>query len=130
MPRPFRLLEELKNSSKFEGVNYGLRDQSDKSFTHWDGSIISQYGDVVSFTFVCDENYPKTAPKIKFDSAYLNYTKKDDGNMKHILKRLLPLCTFNTTEFSPECSVVLAWTPKQTIGEFLSNIRNTLCTGL
>ena len=77
MPRTFRLYEELEKAEHAkltdQSVSYGLDKGDDKSFTHWNGTIIGPPGTnfdmrIYMLSIECGENYPAIAPKIKFNS--------------------------------------------------------------
>ena len=65
VPRTFRLLAELEKEG--DGiVSYGLQDPEDNTFTNWNGSILANNGILYELKIVCDDNYPKVPPKVKF----------------------------------------------------------------
>ena len=65
VPRTFRLLAELEKEG--DGiVSYGLEDPEDNTFTNWNGSILTNNGILYELKIVCDNNYPKVPPKVKF----------------------------------------------------------------
>jgi ubiquitin-conjugating enzyme E2 variant len=65
VPRTFRLLAELEKEG--DGiVSYGLVDPEDNTFTNWNGSILGNNGILYELKIVCDDNYPKVPPKVKF----------------------------------------------------------------
>ena len=65
VPRTFRLLAELEKEG--DGiVSYGLVDPEDNTFTNWNGSILANNGILYELKIVCDDNYPKVPPKVKF----------------------------------------------------------------
>ena len=77
MPRTFRLYEELEKAEHAklsdQSVSYGLNEGDDKSFTHWNGTIIGPPNTnfdnrIYMMTITCDDNYPASAPTLKFNS--------------------------------------------------------------
>ena len=65
VPRTFRLLAELEKEG--DGiVSYGLVDPEDNTFTNWNGRILANNGILHELKTVCDDNYPKVPPKVKF----------------------------------------------------------------
>ena len=77
MPRTFRLYEELEKAEHAklsdQSVSYGLDKGDDKSFTHWNGTIIGPPNTnfdnrIYMMSIVCGDNYPASPPTIKFNS--------------------------------------------------------------
>ncbi|CAK9027567.1 Ubiquitin-conjugating enzyme spm2 (Ubiquitin-conjugating enzyme variant MMS2 homolog) (UEV MMS2), partial [Durusdinium trenchii] len=79
VPRSFKLLDELEQGEKGQGVpaphtgfvSYGLSDPEDMSLSNWNASIIgpqhTNLGDrIYSLKVFCDEAYPDNPPQVTF----------------------------------------------------------------
>ncbi|KAJ2611744.1 E2 ubiquitin-conjugating protein mms2 [Coemansia sp. RSA 1365] len=74
VPRNFRLLEELEQGEKLSNdgyCTYGLSDLEDRLMHDWTGLILGPLNTpfenrLYQVLLHCDENYPKTPPKVRF----------------------------------------------------------------
>ena len=69
--RRFILLDELTKSDKgkLEGnISYGLQNPTDRSFTKWNGSIITDEGRFYELSIITGPSYPVNPPSIQFKS--------------------------------------------------------------
>ncbi|ARF08829.1 ubiquitin-conjugating enzyme E2 [Catovirus CTV1] len=113
IPRNIQLIDELEESmkGKYGEVSFGVLD-NDITLTNWQGSIITNKGDIIEFTFVCEMNYPMTPPKITFNiNNQNNYITKiclNDGTLKNDVKEKLD------------------WKSNHTIGEYLTRIKRMI----
>ena len=127
LPRDFQLMQEYENSSKFTGVSFGLTKKDDVSFTYWSGSFISSTAHTIQFTFVCDNNYPLSAPKITFDQSYKNIDiGSQEEEYQTILYKLKNILKADSTELDPDHKLTKMWYKKLGIGKYLQNIRKSL----
>jgi hypothetical protein len=123
LPRPFRLLKELKGSSDYPGVSFGLEDPGDMEYKFWAGSFISSSGHFMNLTFICDDEFPKTISTIKFNESYMNQYPEDyDEDYAIILKNVQKLCNSDGTLKKN----VIVWKPEKTIGSYLSELRKLI----
>ena len=124
IPRTFRLLEELENSSKINGVSYGLEDSTDNNFIKWTGSLIANTGHFICLSFECKPDYPTSRPIVQFDKEYKSRTKKDyEDEMGTYVERLNALCVSGTSTLSDS---VLSWNDKKTIGSYLEELKKKI----
>lgn len=124
IPREFRLLDELDNSSAVAGVSYGLEDASDNDFVNWTGSLMTNTGHFVGFTFVCKPDYPTSRPVIQFNKEYITQTKKDyDDEMGTYVEKVNSLCTSGTSNLS---DTILTWNDSKTIGSYLKELHKKI----
>ena len=99
LPRNFLLLDELKNSKDYTYVNYGLQDDN-INLTTWAATIITNSGNIIPATLICDENYPNSRPTITFTP---------------------PLNQTITASIA-----TIPWTPTTHIGDYLMEIRKKI----
>jgi len=120
-PRLFRLHDELSQSSDTIGINYGLENAKDRTLTYWSGSFMANTGHVIGFSFVCDENFPKTYPKVTFDESLKNKDPHDEPDeMGTYIRNIHKMYKPETSELNPSLFPVKAWLPETSIGKFLS----------
>lgn len=90
VPRNFRLLEELEHGEKAQNsnqfVSVGLKDTDDIMLKTWTGTIIgpgrTNFQDrIFSVEIYCDENYPKSPPRIRFLSKINMSCVAPDGRV-------------------------------------------------
>ena len=108
MPRTFRLYEELEKAEHAklsdQSVSYGLNEGDDKTFTHWNGTIIGPPNTnfdnrIYMLNITCDDNYPAQAPKIKFTSKInLPCVNSNDGTVTNSFKMFSPWSSTYTME--------------------------------
>ena len=65
LPRNFKLLEELENDSKYNGISYGLKNPDDINLQNFSGMIIDQNANMSTFDIFCSNDYPKKPPTVK-----------------------------------------------------------------
>lgn len=113
-PRNVLLIEEFENAmkGKYGPVSFGVLD-GDISLKNWQGSIITQKGDIFEFNFICNENFPNSPPELYFNKNIL-----DKGN-------LLKICN-NDGKIKEDIIKKLNWNNKTSIGEYLLNIKKFL----
>ena len=113
VPRTFRLLAELEKEG--DGiVSYRLEDPEDNTFTNWNGSILANNGILYELKIVCDDNYPKVPPKVKF-----------------ITKINLPCVNQGNGEILPNSLNVLKnWNRDCTLESYLTAIRDKIKNNL
>ncbi len=92
MPRLFRLYEELEKGEKGLGdqtVSYGLDNTEDKSFTHWNGTIVgpmnTNFDNRIYFVrIVCGPNYPGSPPDLYFtNKVNLPCVNQSNGKIEY-----------------------------------------------
>ena len=124
IPREFQLLDELHESSTFNGISYGLEDPTDNTFTKWTGSLMANTGHCVNLMFTCDENYPNTKPDISFDKTYINQIESDyEDEFKSYLTNIHQICDKGTSKLKDD---IITWNKKKTIGIVLQELRNII----
>ena len=113
VPRTFRLLAELEKEG--DGiVSYGLENPEDNTFTNWNGSILANNGILYELKIVCDNNYPKVPPKVKF-----------------VTKINLPCVNQSNGEILPNSLNVLKnWNRDCTIESYLQAIKSEMDSNL
>ena len=128
IPRNFKLMDELDNSSDFPGVSYGLQNPEDIDFIYWYGTFITSTGHVINFNFICDDTYPFTSPLFYFDESYLNLLSEDCDDEEYgvLIDRIKDLFDEESTKLKEDCLPITNWTPEKNIGIFLSEIRSLI----
>ena len=113
VPRTFRLLAELEKEG--DGiVSYGLENPEDNTFTNWNGIILANNGILNKIKIVCDNNYPKVPPKVKF-----------------VTKINLPCVNQSNGEILPNSLNVLRnWNRDYTIESYLQAIKSEMDSNL
>jgi len=118
VPRNFRLLAELEKGEKGLGdssISYGLEDQGDVMMNYWFGTVIgpastNHEGRIYQVRIVCDKDYPKKAPTIRFVSRInMACVNQHTGVVE---ARLL--------------AVLANWNPNSTIETVLSELRREM----
>jgi len=90
LPREFRIDEETEKSGHNVFISYGQVDDSND--VYWSGTMTSKYGDLVMFSFELDENFPHSAPKVKFSDEHLKADlSNQDENMQKYIKKMLSI---------------------------------------
>jgi len=128
LPRNFRLMEELDNSSKYKGISYGLQNPDDIDFIYWYGTFITATGHVINFNFICDETYPFSSPIFYFDESYLylDIDDLDDNEFGILINKIKELCEEETIQLKSDLEPIKSWTPIKTIGSLLTEIRELI----
>lgn len=133
IPREFRLLEELDNSSQITGVSYGLEDPSDNDFINWTGGLMANTGHFIGLTFECLPTYPESAPIIHFDKDLINQSPSNqEDEMKTYLKRVHTMCKREVLKSGDEVITshlkddVLSWNESKTIGSYLFELHKKI----
>lgn len=114
-PRNIILMEEFENAMK---GNYGLISfgvtEGDITLTYWQGSIVTNNGDIIEFKFICDDNFPTNPPQVSFDMHLLNTNKN-----------IISICD-NNGFLKKNVSDSIIWNPSMTIGQYLQCIKKYL----
>jgi len=113
-PRNILLMEEFENAMKgnYGSVSFGVLN-GDITLTNWQGSIVTQKGDIFEFDFVCDQNYPENCPTIIFN-------KKQLSN-----KNLSKMCN-SEGKINDDILNKMKWDKNTTIGNYLLQIKKLL----
>lgn len=107
LPRNFKLLEEIENDSKHNGISYGLKEADDIELRDFTGMIIDKNGGISTFDIHCSERYPQKAPTVKLVST--------DN------KRVIEL--FNNLMLKESCDVMKDWKETSSMAEVLLYIQ-------
>ena len=128
LPRNFKLMDELDNSSNYPGVSYGLQNPEDIDFTYWYGTFITGTGHIINFNFICDDTYPYSPPLFFFDENYMFLDTNDCEDKEYgvLIDKVKYLCEEDTIKLSEKVYPIKNWKSTKNIGTFLSEIRDLI----
>ena len=114
LPRNFKLLEELHDEPKYNGISYGLERADDNTLTYFTGMVIGKKGGINRFRIVCGEEYPTKRPLV-----YLVST--DNSKIRKLFKETKKGKLKLNSSFKP----IKNWKPNSSIGNILTSIRES-----
>ena len=117
--RRFILLEELTKSDKGKlagGISYGLQNPTDRSFTKWNGSIITDEGRFYELAIITGPSYPVNPPSVQFRSK-VNMPCVNQSNGLVDLSKVAKLKKWSTDMRIETCLIAL----KEEINKFKGN---------
>jgi ubiquitin-protein ligase len=104
LPRSFKLLEEIDNEPKYNGIiSYGLKRADDIELREFTGMVIDNNGNISTFEIVCSDEYPKKPPTVKLINT--SNRKIYDHFENSMLKKT--------------CEVINGWKETSCIGDIL-----------
>ena len=113
-PRNILLMDEFENAmkGKYGPVSFGVV-SGDITLTNWQGSIITQRGDIFEFEFKCFDDFPDTRPTITFNKNQLSN------------KTLSKLCNSDGC-INDDILKKFKWDKNTSIGEYLLEVKKFL----
>lgn len=107
LPRNFKLLEEIDNDSKYNGISYGLKRADDIELKEFTGMIIDNNGNISNFEIYCSNEYPKKPPTVKLINT----------SSKKVLEH------FDNLMLKSSCDVIKSWKESSSIADILIYIQ-------
>ena len=107
LPRNFKLLEEIENDSKYNGISYGLKKADDIDLREFTGMVIDEKGNISTFEIYCSDEYPRKPPIVKLINT--NNRRVYDQFENSILKKT--------------CDVISRWKETSCMADILVHIQ-------
>lgn len=113
-PRNVILIDEFENAmkGKYGAVSFGVLN-GDITLSNWQGSIITEKGDIFEFSFKCDDDFPNSAPNITFEKKLL------------VNKYLARICN-SEGKINEDIIKKINWTKYTLIGDYLLALKKFL----